>query len=965
MLTKVNYYIDPRTLSKDLAEDGKALGAWRDYQNGIRIPNCNLSNPYFVVFQPGQFMLDFDVITKAKIEKEEQKVQVAHQAKKTYSSIYTDLPSTIKNKIVTEAPFPLVWDTVKGILDHYHLPIDPDHTYIIETGTKGLHYICEFAEVTANLKNQTHISHITQENVSVDCRGPGGLEYGPGTQWKDRPSRYTIFQGSEATIPVIPAWKLGWITGILKGWVKNVDLCEFLSGSMDLHTTLGIDSHNEFVIWRESMFMLKNFGYTQEDVLSAFRIIPGFDENKATQQIKAYWEKESDPKRVHYGLTPYQHLPGNTKKDSPGDLNTDWSYSILGESDNDQLEINPKGIYRVKTKYTEGKPINTHKQPLWLWDEFSIHEILVHHENDLVENRYSGRYNGVEFTDKPLDLIRDWMASQSLIVGNRKTLWGPLVREYTEGQQIPKFETSLVVGFTKDGWKLPDQAHIIMNTGIQSRIRDHLKTMMMLVIDPPKVKQSFVDLYQATTLQNKDIIFAYALVAPFLYALRPYTRLMPVLALGSVEGGTGKTMMAVALTTRIWSNLEQEALNKDNLTSVSRAFEYFSSSTFPIPLDDVGDMKDDIKPDLKAYLTQDNFWERKKKDQSLAISKPLCSPLILTFNSLPSLFDDLPMLERTIYIPVTQKPTNAQNEHFITVFHSIPRGTIGKYIYSITSDWTLATLQEFYDSQPDLSGSTDSRMNISYRLLKLGAYFAKQWFNLDLDLQELPRILTETRLLGNDDLLALIQIQIEIGNKIDTDLTFVNKQYPWIHAPIISHPYNGKEGILYGVGNLQELKRYLNQSKISLPLLTNLLQNKWGKDIVYGTITHKNTDAKRIFIPNSAYMNELEVTRVESEKKQIDLEKALIPVIDQQILDISKNNPDLPFDQEDIYTPLASTEGITNQLVTSRLYQLKDRNLIQLGPQTGFLVRDITEFKRYLKGDKPNESNESKNYISR
>jgi hypothetical protein len=545
---------------------------------------------------------------------------------------------------------------------------------------------------------------------------------------------------------------------------------------------------------------------------------------------------------------------------------TEYQYRIPGEMENIVYEWNPMGIFRVRFNYNkDGSLISQYPEPLWQWRDFRITKVLEHNENGMVERKYTGFYNGQEFLDRSIEELKDLLAPECLLNGKHRSKFGPLLLKFVEGENIPVFQCAKECGFTQRGWILPDKAQITMNLGIQTKIRDTLRTMATLpntTQASQKTKQDFQALYKAITIRYKDVVLAFACISPFLYALRPFTRLMPYLAMGGFKGGTGKTTTAISISTKIWNNLaDKEALNKDNLQSESRALEYLSASTFPVLIDDCGELSELVKAEIKAYLTEENYWERKKRDNTILISKPLCASLIFTFNQIPPMFDDTAFLSRGIFIPIEEPPQIDQAKQFEGVFNSIPKGELGRYIYGQTEKMTLQELKELFDAQPDMASAKESRTNTIARLLGMGKVLAKRWFDVDLDLKSVPRLLDETHRLGNEELFALIQDQVLSGSdpdamKVSHDTygtetgTYFKPSRSWITIPIKKITHNGVEGYLYEVDNRNDLIKRIGKKDrdLSLEKLVDILRTRWA-DVQYKNITFEKKTAKRIFIP--------------------------------------------------------------------------------------------------------------------
>ena len=137
----------------------------------------------------------------------------------------------------------------------------------------------------------------------------------------------------------------------------------------------------------------------------------------------------------------------------------------------------------------------------------------------------------------------------------------------------------------------------------------------------------------------------------------------------------------------------------------------------------------------------------------------------------------------------------------------------------------------------------------------LGKHFAKQWFNIDLNLHQLPMVIKKTLMAGNEEIVDLIVRQIdESEDFIMTEQGFfenVNRK-SWVKYPVAEYENKGEKGYLYVVNNAYDLSdRMHRQKKLSLKNLMLILETEW-ESIEYGSFYLPGTKAgsvRGIFIP--------------------------------------------------------------------------------------------------------------------
>jgi len=308
-LNRVNYFRDPTTLTK--AQSGQAVGNWRQWQDKIN-PNFDPTKAYYIVLSNGQGCIDFDIITKEKLLEDKKKLDTAKQNKKKYNPKFKDLPYETRKKILDGHKFDY-WELVQKYLKKFGLP---ETSYIVQTGSGGFHYYLKLHG--AKLHNTAGLRFIG--NLAIDFRAHGGLLYAEGTQWKDRPEPYKRFQGDPEQLPVVDSWRIAWAIGLINHQVYNVDMGAFLNGTVDLDDLNINPNCQEFVIFREAMYLLKNTQHTAEDVYRIFGELPLFKAEECKSQINYWWDREGEltkdgrqPVRSQHWNSPHKIKPNFQK----------------------------------------------------------------------------------------------------------------------------------------------------------------------------------------------------------------------------------------------------------------------------------------------------------------------------------------------------------------------------------------------------------------------------------------------------------------------------------------------------------------------------------------------------------------------------------------------------------------------------------------------------------------------------
>ena len=266
----------------------------------------------------------------------------------------------------------------------------------------------------------------------------------------------------------------------------------------------------------------------------------------------------------------------------------------------------------------------------------------------------------------------------------------------------------------------------------------------------------------------------------------------------------------------------------------ARGIEYLTLSTAPFCVDDCGELDDRLKGLVKSYLTEHESVHRLKSNREILFDKPLVAPLVLTFNTPPSWFDDPRVRERAVIDTIERKTTPAQSKQFRSVLRKIRKGLFGLYILWQTADLTYDDLVAWYDAQPDLDGCVDDRKNTITRLYELGAAMFEAWFGVALDLSALPEMVQDTQSSGSEDLIDLLATQVRIARRKKTRAALWADEERWVNSEVVDYTHENVAGIAYTVTNLKDLKPYTvyARKRLALKEFAEIVHKVWD-DVEY------------------------------------------------------------------------------------------------------------------------------------
>ncbi|MBD3343100.1 MAG: hypothetical protein GF353_28640 [Candidatus Lokiarchaeota archaeon] len=356
-----------------------------------------------------------------------------------------------------------------------------------------------------------------------------------------------------------------------------------------------------------------------------------------------------------------------------------------------------------------------------------------------------------------------------------------------------KDETKIVtdiIGFTKDGWRLPHNSIIIIQEHTGNEIYKNFQDVFNKSKEFEKQKQIIIDkfreFFDITGIKHKDQLFQWALAAPFFYTFREWKAIMPGLTLQGPPG-LGKSEFMKAFTTQFYAHHNQ-MYTAENIESASRFGGLLASSTFPVFIDDVSHAAPWMVDFIKSYLTEPSNFTRKGAGagkQFAVVDKPLCSSIAVAFNDPPDWFTDDAFLTRIYWTIIDELDENEAD--WIAARDAVPKGSIAWILYNYTKDWKLNDLKKYIRSikTPDLSYLEPRERNI-YLVFAFGKKLLREIFNIDTKLDEILPTLENTRGTNQETLLDLIEYQVEQGCiKYDArSQVYFWEPHNWIKTPL-------------------------------------------------------------------------------------------------------------------------------------------------------------------------------------
>jgi hypothetical protein len=582
------------------------------------------------------------------------------------------------------------------------------------------------------------------------------------------------------------------------------------------------------------------------------------------------------------------------------------------------------GIWRIEKTTDKNENESVYRGRAWLWNELRVTDIIKARDGT---EKYDIWCDGVFYPSQNLRTFIQTIATKNLQNKVYYSKFGPLfnlfVREEIETDRIRIWKSGLGLGFIKE-WNLPDKYKFDINPGIQERVVKSFERLMELDVDEAQAREYFRLQYEATEVDYRDVIFAWGIAQWCFFALLPYTRLSPYLVLQAHDPQSGKTSVAIGITTKWWDHLGNDDVGMrleciSPAATISQIKEYLACSPIAICMDESNKMNEEIQSLLKSNATSVSSWMVKNTDSTLRLSQAYKAPTIFAENDLSDAMKDTAYLQRGLILHLKKKFTVNNSEYYKKLMDTIPNGYQGKYIITKTQKLTITDVKSLYDSRPDWPEAPDDRGNTIWKSLQLGKFWCKEWYGVDLNLSDIPKLVAATRMTGFEEIFDTIREQVHAGGYAHHlrqdekgDYQFIPDR-KWIIAPIYNHEYKKKPGYLFDNSNKTDLVGYLKVYKnlnLTLPKLHQILQTRW--DVVWDDngFTHKGRSRRAIWIAKSNVFYDPPKT------------PTCWPFIIHEINKIGTFHPQ--FEIEDVMLNCATMEGVTKQEVEEILVRVAD-----------------------------------------
>jgi hypothetical protein len=511
---------------------------------------------------------------------------------------------------------------------------------------------------------------------------------------------------------------------------------------------------------------------------------------------------------------------------------------------------------------------------VYTWNNFKFTGRYLQNHADKPEYYVNFDLDGLHYYNFSIKDLKKILFEHHLNFGTGKYALNKLIALTFKKVKIKEIEVREVMGFT-DKWTLPTDYYFDM-LNFRREARENFKAVCTMKIDAEDIVKKYRALFNATTIEHRDLVYAYGEVAPFLYAFRDKIGLLPILGLNG-PAQLGKTWLAKIHTVKKWHTFDT-VIGPTSIRTTARGDSIFTHGTLPVCIDDAEKLRDDFCGIIKTYTATEDRARKLTADRGIGMNAIYCTPLILTHNVYPEMYADPNFRQRVVILPIR---TVSKSEGWLDLYDAIPDGAVGKYVMTQTKDMTFEDiyskyksldLKKDYDENQISVFKGDNRANAILRLFALGKYLAKWLYNIDLNISLLPSFITSSRIAGSEDYYTLIENMIKISNNWNwkPEKAKDYRAHYWVKSEVEDGEFKDEYGYFINTQNRKDLMKFMGLKKLSAEDLAQQLMVKWPK-------IHKGNhyiSGYSIFIPleylQSQLPPEIESTENDEEEEEND-----------------------------------------------------------------------------------------------
>jgi len=471
----------------------------------------------------------------------------------------------------------------------------------------------------------------------------------------------------------------------------------------------------------------------QEEIIFALSLIPEKDIKKKSDVFATITEKTNKRMGVRGLNALYKMVKDQEKqKEKQEEKSYDEMFGVERDKtlifktriNNIVIENRTTGVFKI----TEGKEYDKNEQII-------KHPIILiskmkHHLNEYFTYDFKGERHVTETISTMISCIKNY------VVGGETTKELIRILIDDQGKELPEKKCKVILGFD-NGWILPfieSDYSILTITDFQRDVYEKAnKLLTENVFSFEEIREKLIRFIDSIQMRKDKLVMivGWAMASVFKLPILEYFNLFPMLLLTG-DPQAGKTYAVKPFVVdfyRIWTNY----FIGSGLGTAARLEDILSTSTFPIQIDELKEVKDVLIEILKGTLTGIQEFMR-KLNVIEGFRKPEVVPFAITTNDPPTQFLDPALNSRIITIDYDKYEKITEEYEWVELYDEIKRINLFYYLYKLTEKWDNAMVINLIKIiEKDCPHfSDDSRLRKKYIIIMLGLHIFRLTFNIDL-----------------------------------------------------------------------------------------------------------------------------------------------------------------------------------------------------------------------------------------
>ncbi len=336
--------------------------------------------------------------------------------------------------------------------------------------------------------------------------------------------------------------------------------------------------------------------------------------------------------------------------------------------------------------------------------------------------------------------------------------------------QVDKYKLSYVLGFNSH-WNLPhleenEQVQIITSTDMQMNTYRKAQKYPKVYSEAEKKKiralmSKFVKQTQLDRVKT-GVIVGWAMASPFRHAFINQLSLFPILCAHG-NRNTGKSAVLEFYCVDFFG-IHNSYIGAGVLGSPSQFEDFLSSSSFPIFIEEVIYIPDNVLAIMKEHTTGTTQFRRKKSARELDFECIKSAGIAIDCNHLIKSLTDPAMNTKVLLLPFTEQEIIERDPEWVNIKNKLKKYNLFSMMYDYTKDWTEKTIIQkisgYYNEALLMLGikrkdieKNNPRLITQYMIISFGLELFNEIFGISFERKPIIDLLLGSRTIMTRSLL--------------------------------------------------------------------------------------------------------------------------------------------------------------------------------------------------------------------